>query len=175
MPWFLHERRIIRNGEIVDNGHWLIDTDEEPIPGEEYKVYNAAGGYHYWTCGKEYSDEKNDVVFAKGWDELDNSALLTPTSRIGWLAPDGTFYGCQYWQHQLIADRVIHKTEIEMENEGWVKMYKSQLFPFDPPEYYVCRNSEHINYLTDEQVKVLSEKGYEVRPWDMEKNWNDDY
>ena len=62
-----------------------------------------------------------------------------------------------------------------MENEGWVKMYKSQLFPFDPPEYYVCRNSEHINYLTDEQVKVLSEKGYEVRPWDMEKNWNDDY
>lgn len=174
--WFLHERWTDRHRETHDNGYWLIDTDEEPVDGEEYKVYNAAGGYHYWTCGKQYPDEQNEVVVADGWDDLDNSALLTPTSRIGWLAPDGTFYGCQYWQHNLIAERVIRKTEIEMENEGWVKMYKSQLLPFDPPDYYICRNSEHPdNLLTEAQVKVLDEKGYTVRPWDMDEKWHEDY
>lgn len=176
MPWFLHEQRIHRDGTIHNNGYWEIECGEEmPEAGEEYRVYNVLGGYHYWTCGKDYEDEQNEVVYADGWSELDHSVLIDHDSRIGWLAPDGRFYGCGYMQHGNIADLVLHKSEIELEDEGWVKMYKSQLMPLDPPDYYICRNSEHINYLTDAQVKVLAEKGYKVRPWDMEKDWHDDY
>ena len=172
MPWFLHERLIRKDGTIHDNGYWQIGCDEEkPEHGEEYRVYNVFGGYHYWTCGKDCEDKQNEIVYANDWDELDHSALIDNDSRIGWLAPDGRFYGCGYMQHGNIADLVLRKSEIELENEGWVKMYKTQLFPSSPPEYYIRRGG----CLTNEQVKVLAEKGYEICPWDMEKNWNDDY
>ena len=87
---------------------------------------------------------------------------------------DGTFYGCAYFEHSMIAERVIHKDEPTLEEEGWVKMYKSQLFPFDAPDYYLSQprwNHNRHNYLTKAQIDVLLEKGYKIRPWDT-RDWD---
>lgn len=176
MPYFLREKLHYPRGVVRDNGYWEIETDDLPLDpagwvGEECRVYNINGGYHCVTI-----KEDDEIIFADGWDELDCSYLLTPESKLGWLAPDGTFYGCAYFEHSMIAERVIHKDEPTLEEEGWVKMYKSQLFPLDAPDYYLSQprwNPNKRNYLTKAQIDVLLEKGYKIRSWDT-RDWDNE-
>lgn len=174
MPYYLHEYNHYNDGSIVDNGYWEIDFYDIPdnikdLVGCTCRVYNICGGWHNVTI--EANDE---IIQADSWDDLDYTYLLNPHSRLGWLSPEGEFYGCKYFEHRMIADRVIHKDERELEREGWVKMYKNQLFPLDPPEYFLGQSHDNIraNYLTNKQVEVLLEKGFEVRPWEA-KDWDE--
>lgn len=173
MPYFLHEYNHYNDGSIVDNGYWEIDSydvlgDIKDLVGCTCRVYNICGGWHEVTIKAE-----DEIIQADTWDELDCSYLLNSNSHLGWLSPEGEFYGCDYFEHSLIAERIIHKSEPELEEEGWVKMYRSQLFPLDPPDYFLgqSRSNIHANYLTNKQVEVLLEKGFKIRPWEV-KDWD---
>lgn len=51
--------------------------------------------------------------------------LLEADSDLGWLAPDGNFYGCDWAHHVEFAELYLGKGELELEKAGWVKVFRS--------------------------------------------------
>lgn len=135
MPRFLHEYIEI-DGVRHDNGWWEIDDGF---------LVNMFGGHH------EYIPKDDDIIIeANSWDDVDCSSLCRPESRYGWVAPDGTFYGCDVTDHALIARFVLKSDELTIEKTH-VKIYEPL---FNSVEAYTRRP-----FLTEEQVKTLKERG----------------
>ena len=88
---------------------------------EDNRVYNPDGG------GYKYLNKDLPVVEAANWDSLDWSCLLDKKSRVGWIAPDGTWFGCDPKMHDKVAQRFFKSTEEKMEQKGWIKVYRSWL------------------------------------------------
>lgn len=124
---FLHEYLEYNDGTIRDNGWWEIDGN---------KLYNIKGGFHY------YDPSPNDIIIeADGWDDVPlEDFLCDDTAITGWIAPDGKFYGCDPMDHDLIASRVLHSSEEDLEEKGYVKIF---------------RNPGYLVY-------IMREKGYDI-------------
>jgi hypothetical protein len=67
----------------------------------------------------------------------------------GWIAPNGEFFPCDRFHHFVYAKN-IGKTEIELEDKGYIKVYDG--------EYYIKVYSE----LTPWQYDKLEQLGIEV-------------
>jgi hypothetical protein len=78
--------------------------------------------------------------------------LLDPYSEQGWLAPDGSFYGCKFYAHDDLAYALIRKPTMALEYSGWVRVH-ADLFRL--PE---------IGEITKRQESVLIKLGFE--PWE---------
>ena len=65
------------------------------------------------------------VVEASDWTDLDWSYLIDNSLLLGWISPDGRFYGCKYEDHAKVAELYFKKSERQLEKEGWVKVYYS--------------------------------------------------
>lgn len=110
---FLLEYSRYNDGTKICNGWWKISADEK-------YVENRCGGFHDYI---KYDDDI--VVEANNWDDLDYSYLINPDSPYGWLAPDGTFIGCNYADHSAIITRVLKfYSENEAENNGYIKIFR---------------------------------------------------
>lgn len=173
MPYYLHEWIHHTNGEKVNNGYWELEHYAEN--GKEVKVYNEMGGFHYHTV--RVNDE---IVYAESRRDLDHSFLLDPNSELGWLAPDGTFYGCAYYAHEDVAYYVLKSTSVELEEKGWVKIYESRLFGLGRNYYlgqpsYLKANYMSRNFLTQPQIDWLLEHGYKdtIIAEDVKEQWED--
>lgn len=136
MKKFLHEFLKYRDGHIHDNGWWEIVGD---------KLYNEAGGYHY------YIPEENDIIVeVNDWEDLDWSFLIDNTQPYGWIDLQGNFYGCKYMEHELLAEKYFKATDRYLELKGYVKVFRGYDCLI---EYYVYRN------LTEKQKQKLLELG----------------
>ena len=100
----------------INDCWWQFDFS---TPLNDATVCNYFGGKQ---TGLELSSE--DIVECKDWCDLDwnGTYIYDNTYRTGWLAPDGTFYGCNYEAHSLQA-RFVHKSyESQLEQSGWIKI-----------------------------------------------------
>lgn len=89
---------------------WVIDSGSN--------CWVGVGGYaDEWTKGP--LDEILDTaeVVHGAWESLEwrNTSLLSPSSSSGWLAPDGTWFGCLGYQHDLVARLAFRCTGGELE------------------------------------------------------------
>lgn len=132
---FLHEFINLPNGEKIDNGWWQIDGN---------LLVNIQGAHH------EYIPNEDDIIVeAESLEDIDCKFLLVPDSRFGWVAPDGTFYGCEFSDHSLIA-RLVFKSDEQTLEKTHVKIYGYER----RTEAYTRRP-----FLTEQQTKTLKERG----------------
>ena len=117
------------------------------------KVYNRYGGYHPL-------DKKLPIVEAIDWYDLDWSCLLRKNSDVGWIAPDGTWFGCKNMDHADVAKFFFLSSEEMLEQKGWVKVYRSGLT--NTRNWY--RKGMRVNNL---QAKTLTNKGFELYDFDI--------
>ena len=86
-------------------GGWCLQSDDDEIV--------AIAEYHN---NEEFINANRKDVY---------SYLIKPKSDYGWLAPDGTFYGCEYASHSDVACFYFDKDEVVLEKEGWIKVFRS--------------------------------------------------
>lgn len=143
---FYHEKLL--NG--VDNGFWEVDEDDliGAESGDVVRLYNQFGGYHYHILTNEDS-----FISVPSWGDLPwKDILIKPNALLGWISPSGEFFGCDYHDHEIVAEYVLNSSERELEKQGWVKIYSC-----DGLQWY------HENLRpTEEQKRVLREKGFEL-------------
>lgn len=141
---FLHEFLRYSDGTVRDNMWWRISEDGTML-------FNRCGGHH------SYEPSEDDIICeVDSWDDLDYSFLLKNESPYGWIDRNGKYYGCEYEDHDDIAELVLHKTSRQLETEGWIKVYRS----FNRGiETYIDDKWNHL--VTPEQLRTLSEKNLE--------------
>lgn len=71
----------------------------------------------------------------------------------GWIAPDGTYYKCDSWGHAKFAEEVLHKEELDLENQGWIRVT-----PSPPNGRGVFSKSM---YITQQQYETLMKHGFD--------------
>ncbi len=133
-------------GKKVDNGYWEIRGD---------RLVNQGGGWHPY-----YPSPDDEIIEVESYHDLDWSYLLNPESLYGWLSPEGEYYGCDYMQHAMIADLILDKDEIDMEEEGYVKIFCG----------WDCERDFFVNkQLTRKQRDWFLLNALELlKPWDRE-------
>ena len=97
----------------------------------------------------EYPNEK-EFINANRKDIY--SYLINPESDYGWLAPDGTFYGCDYASYSDVACFYFDKDDAVLEEEGWVKIFRS--FESGDPVYSkMMISTQQRIFLEDHNIK----------------------
>lgn len=121
--------------------------------------YNRFGGHH------DYKEHPLSEFFtADNWDDVLKYTIRDDTQITGWLAPDGTFYGCAPMDHMYLEDHVLQRDATELEDEGWIKIYENPInmrvhhsseYGEDLPQYDYLG----MHYPTQQQKEVLLKKG----------------
>ena len=143
---FVHEFVDYPSQKNVDNGIWEYENGI---------CYNRFGGHHSYT-----EHPLNKFFTADSWNDVLKYTIRDDTQITGWLAPDGTFYGCAPMDHMALEDHIIQRNASELENEGWIKIYKNSMnmrMLHDeelPPYDYLG-----AHYPTLQQKEVLLKKG----------------
>lgn len=116
---------------------------------------NFRGGW----CLKQEDDEILEVVDCLDEDSFEDthrkdlySYLIKSDSDLGWLSPAGDFYGCDWASHSEVANLYFGKTDLELEKEGWVKIFRS----VDLGEPVYCQNRITLQqrvWIEDHDVK----------------------
>lgn len=109
---FVHEYTDYPNQKNVDCGIWRYDMGQ---------CYNRRGGYH------NYHPHSMDEFFeADSWDDIIKQQMLADRNNYttGWIAPDGEFFGCAAEDHDDMAEYVFNKSQRELEDTGWLKVYE---------------------------------------------------
>lgn len=146
MSLFLHEYSEYPNGEVKDNGYWEI---------RGHRLYNRRGGFH------NYYPKEGDEIIESTWAEVMRKYLMDKMddSKItGWIAPDGTFYGCSTEDHADFAQYVLGHDEFTLEKNGYCKIFEHpSLLRIEDPD--APRYSYYCRFLTRAQQDVLEQKG----------------
>ena len=127
---------------FYNGGWWYYNEDLE-------RIENVCGG---WNC---YIPTSEEIVEVDSWEDLDWSCLLDDSATTGWISPAGDFYGCAPREHDDIAHYILHSTERQLEEKGYVKIYRDA-FSREYGWY-----SDKLR-LTSAQLRVLEEKGLEI-------------
>ena len=117
---------------------WYLPIDGLEPYGQQ-RLNNEAGGYCYMTS----TDKILEKVMAENFEDLDwtKTSLLRPDSKTGWLAPDGRWWGCYGSGHDIVADLILHSTDMTLRAQGYARVYSNNV---------VCDKE-----LTLEQRKIL--------------------
>lgn len=78
--------------------------------------------------------------------------VLDPESDLGWVCPDGLFWGCAYAAHELLCHGLMRRTSAELSAAGWVRVDHSSFAPGTRPEGPVR--------LTPRQIATLGDLGF---------------
>lgn len=147
MTKYLAEYSKYSNGEKKFNGFWEICGN---------RLVNLNGGWH------DYRPSKNDKVYeVENYEDLPfRDYYINNDFKTGWLDRNGNFFGCDYMEHEFVAWYVFHKEEHELEEMGWVKIYKN-IFE---------GGYDYLHYsrlpLTDSQKKYLIDNGFDIKKYD---------
>lgn len=144
--------KIKRTGKnYITKSYWV--TEGLNHHGEIW--INMSGG---WSM-KEKEDEILEIVDFPDKDSFEDayrkeiySYLIKPDSDLGWLSPEGDFYGCDWADHNMVANLYFNKTDLELEKEGWVKIFRS--VELGEPVY--CQNrlsTQQRIWIEDHDVK----------------------
>ena len=112
---FVHEYNDYPNAKNVDGGIWEYNNG---------KCYNRYGGHH------DYRPHPLDVFFEEdSWSDVIRIQLITNKDKYitGWISPNGGFFGCAPEDHDDVARYIFNKTQTELENAGYIKVYENPL------------------------------------------------
>lgn len=131
--------------------HWVKEGLNEY--GEIW--INMRGGW----CPKNDNDEimavadyPDEESFEDAYRKEIYSYLIESDSDLGWLSPEGDFYGCDWASHNDVANLYFNKTDYDLEKEGWVKIFRS--VELGEPVYCQSRNTlQQRVWLEDHNVK----------------------
>ena len=118
---------------------WGHDIYNEIKANPENFLIVEAEDYDHLQMTKEYKEKWNEYVLS----------AIDPNSNLGWIAPDGTFIGCSYYDHSFIAENYLHSSEEQLEATGWCKVYA-----LGEPE---AENNE-LNYFTKNNHFTAAQK-----------------
>lgn len=159
--WFVRKRKRNQAGQIIDNGGiWeIVDEPTGVEYGDVCRVENAYGGWHFYTITKE------DEIFESDWDTVEREQYAAyQDAEYGWIAPDGTFYGCNYEDHAHCIYAVSGMYESIAERMGWIKIYRdptmARYHPERVNEFDGCYWIYDSEIMTDAQKKTLYERGF---------------
>lgn len=100
-------------GDKYNDWVWGNDIYQEIKANPEKFLIVEAKDYNYLQMTSEYKEKWNEFVLS----------AIKPNSKLGWISPDGTFIGCDYYDHAFVAKYYLHSSEEELESEGWCKIY----------------------------------------------------
>ena len=121
---------------------WGHDIYQEIKANPENFLIVEAEDYDHLQMTKEYKEKWNEYVLS----------AVDPNSNLGWIAPDGTFIGCSYYDHSFIAENYLHSSEERLEADGWCKVYALGLPEAERNEMnYYTKN----NHFTDAQKETI--------------------
>lgn len=107
----------VRTGWALGTGHndwvWGHDLFEEIMANPEKFLIVEAKDYKDLQTTREYKEKWNEYVIS----------AIDPKSNLGWVAPDGTFIGCGYYDHSFVAKEYLESGEEELEGKGWCKIF----------------------------------------------------
>lgn len=95
---------------------------------------------------------KDEETFIQLYRKEIYSYLIDDKSLYGWLSPYAEFYPCKYTHHQELAELYFGKQELELEKEGWVKVFK-EFNGLEPVYATIHPNSNQLEWLNDNGVK----------------------
>ncbi len=94
--------------------------------------------------------------------------LLRPDYHTGWLAPDGTFYGCFSRDHESVAYDYLCSSTVQLEKMGFARLYGPQGSLGDMLWSLATSATDPKKKTpTKAQKEVLKAKGYDVREGDL--------
>jgi len=128
---------------LVKTRYWEFPSWVEELNARFWVNYN--GGHN----PRSSSDKILKTQEANDYTELDWSmcGLTSDLEEGGWLSPEGTFYGCHYSNHDLVASLILKCKVENLEKFGWIRIHsKKELTTFRP--------------ITDAQKNFLNKKGY---------------
>ena len=70
--------------------------------------------------------QMDEFFEADSWRDIIKQSFLKDRDKYitGWIAPDGEFFGCAPEDHDDLAEYVFEKTQSELEEAGWLKVYE---------------------------------------------------
>lgn len=128
--WFTLESNACGMVWVNFNGGWCPKRDDDEVLAKE-------SGY----SKDEFIERHRQEVY---------SYLVKPNSTLGWLSPDGRFYGCDFAGHAMLAAEYFGKDDLALEEEGWIKVFRS--VELRVPVYCQLRT-------TSAQIAWLEDKG----------------
>lgn len=159
MSKFLHNYVTYSNGETMDNGWWKIDG--------KY-LYNRCGGRQYY----EPSIDKGEIVEAEDFDDLYKKLFKLGKlfnnidEKCGWLSREGVYYKCDYEGHDRYAELTFDKSERQLEEEGWVKITRLDMFDGEIVFLYTIEPTEQqIKYIVDNYYDCKNAKEF-IECWE---------
>ena len=164
MNWFIYEWMTHSDpAHNHYNGYWKITNAKPPFEiGQEIKIENAMGGYHYHIINDM------DSFLQSTWEKIETKRFLNnQDSNYGWINKNGIFYGCDYEEHAYCIYRISGLHEDEAERAGWIKIYRDPLLANYCPDrsngtdcvyYYDSINSR----LTKAQKDTLLSRGFNI-------------
>lgn len=158
--WFVHKRRM-QDGHYADNGGvWeIMDSPTGVEWGDMVRIENAYGGWHFYTISPD------DEIFESDWDTVERNYYMSKTNaEYGWIAPDGTWYGCEYEDHAHCIYAVSGLYESQAEQQGWIKIYRDPVMatwhPERTNEFDGCYWIVDSEKMTEAQKHTLHIRGF---------------
>lgn len=123
----------------------------------------------HWIDGKYHKGDKHVSVYSF-WDEINNldspdayykepnlkKELKPPSSKYGYISPDGRYFHCEYFGHASLERKIVGKLE-DVNNpqeylysKGWLCIYHD---PFNNGQYAIAMG--HRKHMTNEQLHML--------------------
>ena len=145
----LHSKKELpmRNFVMYDGYWWEYDPNDSL---KSATLINPMGGRNSFCdirfCKTAIAKDRTELDWS-GTCVYDNKKYLS-----GWLSPKGKFYGCDYRNHENLAEYVLHKETYELEKEGYIKV-NYEYGKNNSKKYYIIMGEKTIP--TNAQIKYL--------------------
>lgn len=113
----------IRKKDSTQKPHWTTKI-LHPTMGECYRNFNGGCLPCHLADVVESAICRDEKTFIEHYRKEIYSYLIDDKSLYGWLSPSAEFYPCDYTHHQELAELYFGKQEVELEKEGWIKVFK---------------------------------------------------
>lgn len=142
-------QKSMRNG--IDRAYWTEKTISSGM-GECYQNFYGGMLPCYLADVVDTCICTDEQVFIDTHRKELYSYLLDKDSPYGWLSPQAEFYGVDYTKHKEVAELYFGKQEIELEKEGWIKVF-SEFETREPAYASIHPNYEQLDWLHRNGVK----------------------
>lgn len=127
---------------------WGRDVYEEIKANPEKFLIVEADSYDSLKETKEYKEKDRDYILS----------AVNPESDLGWIAPDGTFIGCNYYDHSFVASNYLGSREEQLEASGWCKVYASGKYGAERNEINCFTKNNYFTAAQKETIRRLAAK-----------------
>lgn len=144
--------------EFWDEPHWQLRNDSTKM------WENPLGGGFDIDMPRDTKILETRLLHSFDQIQVSSDTLCDPEELGGWIAPDGSFYGCKSRLHSEVVERVLGISEGRAERLGFVRCYgrynESMLWVLGHGHIGHGHREQH---LTRQQRRVLVSKGYDPR------------